>query len=39
MKKNYETPEIKIILLAAESIMTRSGETGGNDDMSGEWED
>ncbi len=39
MKNVYEIPEMKIILLAAESIMTRSGETGGDDDMDGEWEE
>ena len=34
MKKNYEKPEIKIILLAAESIMTTSGE-----DLEGTWDE
>ncbi len=39
MKNIYEIPEMKIILLAAESIVTRGGEAGGDDDMTGEWEE
>ncbi len=37
MKEKYEIPEMKTVLLAAESIMTISGEAAGRDDKTGIW--
>ena len=39
MKKNYETLKMTVVLLACENVMTRSGEVGGDDDKTGEWDE